>query len=1094
MALFGSSFDAPVGKGIDKPYKIRGLSSSEWSETKHRMLIVLQTVDSEDLRAQRLLASEVGRSVLDNVIRQSKVIVRRYQELYPKRPSDLIDTPFAHALINFNAAKTFHLPHKEQESANKIFANRIIEVIKRKKPTHVLISGERAAQALLTGHLSYPIHYDHGVVHRVTFGSHTCKVVTTFDLEKVYNPRSGKDLELEDDEDLEEGDTPINNSSDNKFNLANLLGFVFRHTANLYHGQTMFSIQDIVPRGKLITTLAKFDALMDRLEKTDKPIAVDTETSNLNVWNNPLYTVQFATDTDVGYIVPVLHPKTPFKSKEIEHIKKRLRKFFGSASQSKTPYFLFCNAPFDLRILRVNLNIARIPKMVYDTIAGETLIDENIKEVTTYYKAAGLGKQSVQGLAPQCHRYGNNSYANMTFSKGDRELIGAKDFTEDVIEYMGMDVQSLIGLSKQQMAQADMQFIAKKSYGQYFINMMLHQMSPTCHNLSHMKQNGSHIDLMYLATLKSTDSPLVAQIRQVKKEFYKFDSVRALNRQLLKEKGIGSNKGLFGGGSGSIPYLFDPNKPEHKQRLFFEKMGLKPLAFGKPVKGKPGKGKVDKAFQMRYKNEHPEVATFQTLSKLGKLFSSYVKGWYKRIKESSDSKNDHRLRPDYGYKDVVTGRLNSSGPSLQQIPNRGSLAHIIKRMFISRAGYLTIKFDYSAHEIRVWSYVSLDQVIADTFKVGQKLRQIFMVKPTEDNLKAVKIKGDFHLLNIKRFFGLDVDKKHPLRESVKTTVFGKIYGQSDKTTAKTQYEVALGMARESIAKIKDALVARATPELTRASKEAKASIDTLQKAGVTPFLKTSEDVSAKLFKEFDKGAKWLERVSARCEVQGISYAPHGRIRHLYGVFTGLKQAVAACARRAKNSPVQGLASDIGMVAAHMIGEQYYQYLRKNNLLPEDLTQRLGYPIRAVHDALYFEIPYEHVLPFTHICQWVATYGVTEYYKEKFGIEFTVEPEIEMAFMAREDHEDAGKWDWSFFNLRQVLTKAVEDKKEIGLLDKKETVDSVLEKIYAPYESKKVLAYLEEFYPMLGVKNLSEKVGGVNNLINPKSLMPKEKAK
>ena len=132
--------------------------------------------------------------------------------------------------------------------------------------------------------------------------------------------------------------------------------------------------------------------------------------------------------------------------------------------------------------------------------------------------------------------------------------------------------------------------------------------------------------------------------------------------------------------------------------------------------------------------------------KIFKLISSYVVGWSKKIGETLDSEEDSCLRASFGL--VTTRRLCSFSPNLQQIPSRGPLAKYLKRAFAAPYGYLSLAYDLSAHEVRMWANQSGDEALADAFRAGQKLRKAWIQNPTEDIAKELSTKGDIHIVNI----------------------------------------------------------------------------------------------------------------------------------------------------------------------------------------------------------------------------------------------------------------------------------------------------------------------------------------------------------
>lgn len=125
-------------------------------------------------------------------------------------------------------------------------------------------------------------------------------------------------------------------------------------------------------------------------------------------------------------------------------------------------------------------------------------------------------------------------------------------------------------------------------------------------------------------------------------------------------------------------WLFDIAKRSTQQLLFFTVLKLQPLE-----QRKDGGGKTNVAFQETHKETCKEVAWYDNYTKYKKLMSTYIEGIYERLTqekeqreyqeklkevlgtedeallrkpEPSDSLVDGRLRADYGYAFVVTGR------------------------------------------------------------------------------------------------------------------------------------------------------------------------------------------------------------------------------------------------------------------------------------------------------------------------------------------------------------------------------------------------------------------------------------------------------
>ena len=974
--------EVPFKKG---QYRLDLPIDDHWDRADKRVLLVLETVDGQDLREGQLLADR-SRLVVTNLLSYCLKQVKKHG--HPRG--------HAFAAVNFNNIKFLDQSKDLWSAYRGKFAKRILATIEQLDPTHVIIFGDAAAATLLPDIEN--LEKKRGWVHNVKLGGKRRLVTTSLDLENLYSNKKkpGQDAGDEDEDD-DEGDRDT-------LGKANLLFYVSRNVTNNLCGRNLFDLSHIKANYRYVNTIEKFDKLFDKLMEA-KYVGVDTETANLSSTCNAIGTIQFAMSTKKGYVVPIDHEQTPYTEEERAYIKKKLRKFFfAKPGTIPLKYLITQYGMFDLRVLREELNMPVIFHPVWEITAGEWCLDENLK----YLKDFGTPHGGLEQIF--CY-YGNDHYMSSQFKKKDRSNTALTRLdNEGFLEYGSMDVQSIVGIHKMQKVRASFLELGDGTFEEAYHNLVTKQMSNTVHSVSHFEQRGNYIDRMYLAKLKGKESPLVALMNKYRTELNAMPEVKKANKIVVKESGTGArSKGIFD----KIPWALNWNKGAHKIIVFFTVMGLKPISYTKEKLPQ-----VDKRFIKHYAADHPLVEKYGQLSKLVKLYGTYVKGWWEKMRAHPDSSKDSRLRPRYGFFDVVTGRLNSFDPSLQQVPTRAEEAKYIKRSFVAPFGCLHIKFDYSAHEVRVWSYSGRDKLLAGVFKIGQRLRQLYRVRPS-DWLKArIKKEGDIHIINVKFFFGLDVDKEHPLRDAIKQVVFGVIYGKGASTLAK---------------------------DIKREVEFAKELIE-------------------KLFTKFRKAGQWLNWAVKHSEDHYYVYSILGMRRNLFAMMTGIKSLMSAMARRAKNSPIQGTASQIGLTTARLIVLEFYKVLSDLDLLDKKAKYMPSEPLKAVHDALYSETPYKLVLIYLHVVQHVATYGVTEYYEREFGVKFTVEPEVEMELGAHE--AKAYKWDWSHGHLETCIKSALNDQKEIGFL--KGSVDEAYKEIMWAYEDKKVRRYLETNYPILGV--------------------------
>jgi hypothetical protein len=305
---------------------------------------------------------------------------------------------------------------------------------------------------------------------------------------------------------------------------------------------------------------------------------------------------------------------------------------------------------------------------------------------------------------------------------------------------------------------------------------------------------------------------------------------------------------------------------------------------------------------------------------------------------------------------------------------------------------------------------------------GRWLRQQYRKTGNPAFKALMDTKGDIHKVNCEFFFKVEAkDVTKEQRNSVKSIVFGAIYGRGARAIAKQA-----GAAVESI-----------------------------------------KEILKQFFKRFTKASKWLEMAKKHAVDHGYMYSPIWRVRNMYTHLYGIDNLVAATERRGCNAPVQGFAADIGHTAAYL-----YQIHIEDVVRKFELDDRPVLPAGVntfVHDAIKTDAPYEYLLVCLQVLQWCATIGAMQYYKNHWGIEFPVEIEVEFELAAHD--ETHWKWDWHEGNegnddgggLRYVIRKSLEDQKEVYPdLD----IDATEKKIWAVRKNKKLMAFLDENYPIL----------------------------
>lgn len=737
-----------------KPFNLSIPVSKNWKEAKNKILVVLTHIPSVELRNGKLMSSEESQTCFTNLVNQSLTWSKQFGKV----------KDFEFAFINYNSYSDYHLKKARYRSSQVQASKRVRSFIKKMKPDTVLVFGTDSAEYILKKNNIFPLQ---GKIFPLEVKGKTSvwktKVVHTLDFNQVL---PGK------------GNTEYEHSSFRKdIDKANTLGYVYKVMASAFLRKQPIKIVGLEPNYIYVDTIGKFKKFYKKLEAHEGPIAVDTETDNLNVINNRILMIQFAFSKKVGYVLPYYHKQTPFSPKELEYIRKKLSKFFNKKPEKyNSVYLLFQNGSFDIPLIRREYNIPCLYYSVYDTQAAEFCLDENYDNVKMFSRT----EFKPWALNTILEKYGSSVFRKTKFGKSDRANIRNTDLTEDVLKYGALDVQSLIAIHEVQLKTAASLTIksGKKfvSYKPVFKRFVLLQMSSMIKVMSEMRYRGIPIDPNHLLKIRSSDSPVLKIQEEVKKSLYEMGSVKKANKILLKRKGI-PTKGLFNNASQN--WVFSIDKVEHKQLLYFDILKLEPLDIGKS-----GNGRLDQSFQKAYKDSVEEVSILNRLNKLKVLYDTFCKGLYEKYTKDPDMRTDGNLRPGYGYLTVVTGRSNSFNPSLQNIPEHSKESKHVKRTFFTREGELIIKLDYSAHEINCWGLISRDESLAEVFSKAFKFINKYRLNPSKKKKKLLKSKADVHRLNYSLFTGVPITKVDDnQRKSSKGITFGCFTGDTIVSTA-----------------------------------------------------------------------------------------------------------------------------------------------------------------------------------------------------------------------------------------------------------------------------------------------------------------------
>lgn len=352
------------------------------------------------------------------------------------------------------------------------------------------------------------------------------------------------------------------------------------------------------------------------------------------------------------------------------------------------------------------------------------------------------------------------------------------------------------------------------------------------------------------------EKPIIPVIDQMQKNGVKIDAeeLKKLSTEYHKTlSGLEKKIWEYSGGE------FNVNSPKQLGEILFVKLGLKPKNQKKTGTGALST-KESELEKMR--DMHPIIPLIFEYRELQKLLSTYIDV----IPTLLDSNN--RLHAKFLQAGTTTGRLASSDPNLQNIPNSSELGRNIRKAFIAEKGNRLLAFDYSQVEIRIAAFLSDDEKLIDIFRKGE----------------------DVHTAVASEVFGVSaeaVDKD--MRRKAKVINFGIMYGMG-------------------VNALKQNLGSPSNPSGQVTREEAQKYLD-------------------EYFNKFSGLAKYLENTKADAERKGYTETLFGRRRYFEGLRSKLPFIRAMAERMAINAPIQGTEADIVKLAMSKVDE----YLKKENL-------------------------------------------------------------------------------------------------------------------------------------------------------------------
>ena len=197
---------------------------------------------------------------------------------------------------------------------------------------------------------------------------------------------------------------------------------------------------------------------------------------------------------------------------------------------------------------------------------------------------------------------------------------------------------------------------------------------------------------------------------------------------------------------------FNMNSPKQVGDILFDKLGL-------PVKRKTASGapSTSEDVLQELALDYPLPKLMLEYRGIAKLKSTYTD----KLPKMVDAKTG-RVHTRYAQAAVITGRLASSDPNLQNIPIRTPEGRQVRDAFVSSLGKV-VAADYSQIELRIMAHVSGDKNLQRVFEEG----------------------GDVHRATAAEIFHIEpAAVSSEQRNAAKAINFGLIYGMGQYGLAK----------------------------------------------------------------------------------------------------------------------------------------------------------------------------------------------------------------------------------------------------------------------------------------------------------------------
>ncbi len=182
------------------------------------------------------------------------------------------------------------------------------------------------------------------------------------------------------------------------------------------------------------------------------------------------------------------------------------------------------------------------------------------------------------------------------------------------------------------------------------------------------------------------------------------------------------------------------NSSDQVADLFYDTFNIpKPPSYTYKDKKRPS---VDKKYLEPHKGKFPILNLYLKYKAYRHLKDTYVSGILKRL-------HNGRVHTNFNQTRTRTGRLSSTDPNLQNIPQRTDEGRKIRRAFVAPTGKVIMKADQVQVELKKMACLSNCKALLDAFKEGRDIHEETAIRIYND----IKRRPDGKTDNFRLIYG-----------------------------------------------------------------------------------------------------------------------------------------------------------------------------------------------------------------------------------------------------------------------------------------------------------------------------------------------------